>query len=1038
MCYTGYNLKFMNTKAVVSSVILLSISVIVGVFLLSNSVQNNPSSTNIQNIPSEVRREIVQFPLNPGTTLSVNARNLPEFVIDASSQKFSNLLSASKSKIKELVEVNIVSSVGAQELEAEIVADSEKKKLLVKPEQVANFKPGLYKISLKMRTLEGEVNIQQDFAWGVIAVNTKKSIYLPDEKVQIGIGILDDAGQTQCLHGFDHVTELSMVITSPAGTKKNYSIKDKTIYDSGECTSISVTNEADFQAEFADTESVGVYQIAVTAKVKGTTRSITDYFKVESSVPFDIERSSFPTRIYPRYPYGVSFKVIANISHKGKITDILPAFFDVKYISDGGKKVRVGDFTRIVWDVNLKKNETKSFSYIIQFPMISPEFYLIGPIKIGSFTEARQWQIASDAINSTSGLVAYEDNGGPILWSRIWTGTTWSPTLTNPATEMNNGDVGDGRWFKEVSSPKTGEKIVALIDNTGGNDAIHVFTWDGTQWEGSGSPSWSDTLSSSAADATRAFDVAYEELSGDALVVYSNYSTSQLVYRKRSGGTWDGTESNAGTAYDVYKRWVRLKPQFGSDSILVGYLNNNERVGAMIWDGSSNTFGDQFSDASGTVTATSGEQAFDIAWETQSGTPMIFWGTTGNNIIMREFTGGSWQAESAELVTPDFDNDLAWVFASADPRSTSNYISLGLQDGTTCRSRTGVWTGAAVTMNSPEPQCVSASTNNLIDTAFEKDTGQAIWVYVNSSNDDQIAWISWDDVSGFSSETTEAGNVNIIESVSLYADLNTNSMMLLYHDGSSNCQLWHREWDGSSWAAESANPVHANICASGDNNTLPYGYGFDRNLERLVAYRWFANSGTVAVSSAIGTQDNPALLTTANQQFRLRLLLFSNDTIGLSLREYKLQYVDPGAGTCASPSAGMPATYTDVPTSGGSTISFYDNATPGDGNNLTANGSLDPTYLGKTNIAQDYEEANNFTNSVSAITAETETGLWDFSLVDNTAYDRVAQTYCFRVARSNDVVLQIGVYPQMSTAAVDDVLIQGGTQIDGGTSINNP
>jgi len=263
-------------------------------------------------------------------------------------------------------------------------------------------------------------------------------------------------------------------------------------------------------------------------------------------------------------------------------------------------------------------------------------------------------------------------------------------------------------------------------------------------------------------------------------------------------------------------------------------------------------------------------------------------------------------------------------------------------------------------------------------------------------------------------------------------------MMLLYHDGSSNCQLWHREWDGSSWAAESANAVHANICASGDNNTLPYGFGFDRNLERLVAYRWFANSGTVAVSSAIGTQDNPALLTTANQQFRLRLLLFSNDTIGLSLREYKLQYVDPGAGTCASPSAGMPAIYTDVPTSGGSTISFYNNTTPSDGDNLTVNGSLDPTYLGLTIRAQDYEEANNFTNTVSAIAAETEVGLWDFSLIDNTSFDREAQTFCFRVARSNDVVLQIGIYPQIATAAVDDVLIQGGTQIDGGTSINNP
>ena len=98
---------------------------------------------------------------------------------------------------------------------------------------------------------------------------------------------------------------------------------------------------------------------------------------------------------------------------------------------------------------------------------------------------------------------------------------------------------------------------------------------------------------------------------------------------------------------------------------------------------------------------------------------------------------------------------------------------------------------------------------------------------------------------------------------------------------------------------------------------------------------------------------------------------------------------------------------------------------------------MDPTYQGLTVRAQDYEEANNFTNSVVAIAAD-ELGFWDFSLIDNTAFDREAQTFCFRVARSNDVVLQIGIYPQIATAAVDDVLIQGGTQIDGGTSINNP
>jgi hypothetical protein len=309
-----------------------------------------------------------------------------------------------------------------------------------------------------------------------------------------------------------------------------------------------------------------------------------------------------------------------------------------------------------------------------------------------------------------------------------------------------------------------------------------------------------------------------------------------------------------------------------------------------------------------------------------------------------------------------------------------------------------------------------------------------MWVFATSADPNQFSYRTWTSGGGFTSSTTLPGTLSgDIESMQLHSDLNTTSMIALTADSAGD--LNHFEWDGTSWT-DVTTDVHSNIQGSGEDAEA-YGFGFDRNLEKQVAYRWFENSGTVAVSNALQAQDTPTTLTTANQQFRLRLLLYTPDTITTSLRQYKLQYVDPGSGTCADPTGGTPSTWTDVPTSGGSTISFYNNGTPADGDNLTANGSLDPTYQGLTKNSQDYEEANNFTNTVSQIDAD-ELGLWDFSLVDNTTYDRVAQTYCFRVARSNDIVLQIGLYPQIATAALPDVLIQGGTLIEGGTRINNP
>lgn len=1031
----------MNIKVVVVGIVILVICVSLGILLL----QKTPSGSNIPRAaslisPPEVKREIVQYPINPNKVIEVEAQKLPEFTMDVSDPKFEKILSSSESELEKLVSVNIAHTYKTANIDSDLSVDKKKKLLMVSAKDLANFKPGLYKVSLTLRALEGEVNLEQDFSWGVIAVNTKKSVYKAGDLVKVGMAILDDTGTTQCLTGINHLSSLRMTITSPDGKEVVYDIKDKTIKESEMCGPTTVTNAADFQAEYREANEEGLYKLYVEATVKGTKRSIVDYFKVDSSIEFDVERTSFPTRIYPFSPYPTTFTITSSKDYRGQVSDIVPAFFEIKNATGKPTLERNGDFTRIIWNVNLKAGVPQQFTYFINFPKVSPEFYLVGPLKVGSFTEARQWQIASDAINSTSGVAAWEDNGGPNTWSRIWTGTTWSPTLSNAPTSMST-TPGDSRWFKMISSPKTGEKIAALIDN-GTNDPVMVFTWDGTDW-GGGTPSVNIALGSSAAQDTAPFDVAYEELSGDVLLLYSNYSSNQLLYRlKPNGGAWPGSSSNAGTGYDVYKRWVRLEAQYGSDAILAGYLNNNERVGAMIWDGSSNSFGDQFADNVGTATITSDERPFDVAWETNSGTPMVFWGTTGNLLTMREFTGGTWQAESS--VATGFTNDLDWVFVGSDPVSSSNNISLAMQDSTSCVARFGVWTGAAASMWGTTPTCPSVTTNNLVETSFENDTGQAMFVYVpNTATDDEIAWLTWTSGGGFTSATTESNsgglNPDAIEALVLSSDLNTTSMMLLYHDGTTTgCDLFYRTWDGSSWSAMDSDDVDDNLCATADNSTVPYGFGFDRNLEKQVAYRWLANSGTVAVSSAIGAVDTPALLTSANQQFRLRLLIYTPDTLGTtSFRDYKLQYVDPGTGTCAAPTGGTPADWTDVPTSGGSTISFYNNATPADGDNLTVNGSLDPTYQGLTINAQDYEEANNFTNSVSTIDGD-ELGLWDFSLIDNTTFDRQAQTYCFRVARSNDVVFQIGLYPQISTAAVDDVLIQGGSEINQGTSINNP
>lgn len=998
-----------------------------------------------------ISREVVQMnvAIDESTPQALNlaASTLPEFVFDLTSSKFQKLMSQTADQIKKSVEATIVHNVYANEiLDAEIEVNSEKSKLIVRPEDTPNFKPGKYRLHLTLRTLEGDINVDQDFTWGVIAVNTDKSIYKPGDVATIGIGVLNDKGETQCATG-KNAARVWLTVTEPNGAIKEYSTETGNIKDSGECGPISVTNQPDFVSIYL-IKGPGTYNMKVTAEVEGKDRSIEDYFKVEADPAFDVKRTSFPTRIYPNAPYTVKFDVTPNEDYSGTIEEFVPTDFKISKISANGKDEIQGEFRKITWNADLKKGKTYSFTYTIQFPLVSPEFYLLGPIKIGGFREARQWQIASDAINSTTGVVAYEDNGGSNTFSRVWTGTAWNPAPPTAGDDMDPGAddaPDDSRWFAVKSSPKTGEKLVAAYDNCGApiNDqCIWMYRWTGSAW--AEEDFYIDVDSASAPDMTddtRIMDIEYEDVSGDALFVYSD-DTNQLKYRRKPvGGSWDVSSSNAGTGMDSRKRWVKAKAKYGSDDILVGYLNDNSRIGAIIWNGTTNTFSNQFDDddtPAQTEATGDDEEAFDIAWETQSGTPMMFWGTPANEIRYIEYSSGAWQSE-AVLYDTGFTNDVEWVMASSDPRTTSNLIALAFQesDGDTVEETTacefGVWDGSAAVTRPTEITCRSDYDGRLNAVQFEKGTGQAMWVYGISETGvtgNSMAWRTWNAIDGFSSSTTTTGDTGNLESIQLHSDLNTLSMIALY--GDSNGDLWHREWDGNSWSALSANAIYTNIQNSGENAEA-YGFGFDRNIETLVAYRWFNNANSTNVGSALtGGQDTPVILTTANPDIRLRILLYYPDTLAINGRTYNLQFIDPGSGSCENPGGdGTPADWTDVPTSG-SYISFMNNGAVADADNLTANGN-DPTYAG-TIRNQDYEESNTFINSVAGFSGD-EVGKWDFALHDNTIYDNTAQAFCFRVTRSNGIVLHVDKYPKIITAAQSDVIIYGGSLIQGGSEL---
>lgn len=337
---------------------------------------------------------------------------------------------------QEKVEAYFVYEGSKEKIPAEIKKDAKGEFTVAMPISDEEIKRGNYTLNVTAReSFIYERNLTQDFSWGVLAINTNKSIYLPNETANLAIGVLNETGSTICN------AKLELTIADPDHNEKKLTTQNKDFILNEDCGN-NYTPQPDYATKYK-VGKAGRYFMNIKATTVNGTHSITDYFEVKDSVPFDIERVNYPTRIYPAAAYKTEIKIKANQDYKGKITDTVLKSFKVTNISNNGKIDQEGSFkryyvsdetkendekvwskiknksellysapskidkspTNITWDVDFKKGETYTLNYTLNFPPISPEFYLVGPMKIGNFSEIRQWQIASDATKCWKGTV---------------------------------------------------------------------------------------------------------------------------------------------------------------------------------------------------------------------------------------------------------------------------------------------------------------------------------------------------------------------------------------------------------------------------------------------------------------------------------------------------------------------------------------------------------------------------------------------------------------------------------------------------------
>lgn len=181
------------------------------------------------------------------------------------------------------------------------------------------LKPGKYTISI---TDSQGKTVQQNFSWGVLALNTDKSLYHPGETAKIAIGVLNDKGEMVC----DADVTLT-IINQSTGSSDLLSTGNGKIKVNDNCSLYKFTLQPDFESSFQFQNS-GLYSFQLNAKTPNGTHAIEEYITVKEQIPFDVRRTS-ATRIYPPLKYPMQFEITANQDFEGTITETVPAGFTI-------------------------------------------------------------------------------------------------------------------------------------------------------------------------------------------------------------------------------------------------------------------------------------------------------------------------------------------------------------------------------------------------------------------------------------------------------------------------------------------------------------------------------------------------------------------------------------------------------------------------------------------------------------------------------------------------------------------------------------
>ncbi|WP_166286501.1 MG2 domain-containing protein, partial [Candidatus Nitrosotalea sp. FS] len=322
-------------------------------------------------------------------------------------------------------------------------------------------KPGMYTIKTTLVKNGKTYDTQSQYAWGLVSLNTEKSIYQPGQTANMTIVVLDSGGHPVCdANILLNVKDPNSQITSLSSVNGVVSGSECGLYNAQYVTSIP-----------------GSYTVNATAIADSIKTDFSTSFLVQNNFAFDIVRTA-QSKIDPvnnPNSFNVKMDITSFVNqHSVTIKELVPSVLDIK--TDANVQT-VGNTKVLTWNKNLIGNKTL-IQYSYSVPLVFPQLYSLGPVEIdygnSTFYEARPWYVAVDPIPKGNSIISTTGSSVSTLNFTLTTpslATAGSQLLLTVGVSISNQNtaltkVKNVLWGTGVSGTNCKGSSTALVNST--------------------------------------------------------------------------------------------------------------------------------------------------------------------------------------------------------------------------------------------------------------------------------------------------------------------------------------------------------------------------------------------------------------------------------------------------------------------------------------------------------------------------------------------------------------------------------------------